>query len=111
MAGAQLRVTRWACAPHADGPPASHARWGLGRTARPAPGGRRGGRQALHRENHTIRADKPAHSRIVVPGMVEQQARVVQLLPGDAAIRGGDAADQALAPGVERLRALRDRRV
>ena len=39
--------------------------------------------------------------------MVEQEARVVQVLPGDAAIRGGDAAGQALTPGVEILRAQR----
>ena len=37
--------------------------------------------------------------------MVEQEAGVVQLLPRDAAIRGGDVASQARAPGIERLRA------
>ena len=33
--------------------------------------------------------------------MVEQQARVIKVLPSKAAIRGGDAAGQAFAPGVE----------
>ncbi len=39
--------------------------------------------------------------------MVEQEAGVVQVLPSKAAIRGGDAAGQACAPGVEGLCAQR----
>ena len=39
-----------------------------------------------------IRADKAPHPRIIVPGMVKQEARVVQLLPRQAVEAAADRA-------------------
>ena len=57
--------------------------------------------------HHAIRATKPANPRIVRARMVEQEAGVVQLLPGDAAPGCVDVVRQACAPGVEGLCAQR----
>ena len=49
-------------------------------------------RQRASTRHKAIRADKPANPRIVRARMVEQEAGVVQLLPGEATFGLADAA-------------------